>query len=156
MPLITARRVLMSGAAVLVATTAVFVRPHTSYAQASSVAPNRCDSDTGAATEVREYVSALVSAQGPSADRTRAVLHLPSASSSDVTVVTDSSVCERVYAAHVSASYGGDTTAVRWISVVQVAGTRYVVWDLTRRAGEFTILDIYDANGPTYLVSVTR
>lgn len=120
-----------------------------------SYTASHCDTANGRGTSLRDYIGQVVAAAGPDADRLRAATKLPSGPDGIVTIVTDDSVCTAVYNAQVRQKHGGDSTFVGPIGLVQVGSTRYVVEDIGRMAGEWTLLDIYDTN-LNYLGSITR
>ena len=117
---------------------------------------SRCDTTSdGWAAALRDYVIPIVTASGTGANRVRATSQLPSGLASDVRIVTNDSVCTAAYNAHIARNYAGDTTAIKSIALIQVGATRYVLEDGRRRAGEWELLDVYDASF-RYLVSITR
>ena len=116
---------------------------------------SHCDITAGRGASLHDYIVPIVTGVGAVADRARASSKLPVGSAGIVTVVTDDSVCNAVYNAQVLLKHGGDSTLVGPLGLVQVGSTRYVVEDLSRSAGEWTLLDVYDTN-LDYLVSITR
>lgn len=123
---------------------------------ALALVPGRCDtSNNGWAAALRDYVVPIVTASGRGADRLRAASQLPAALASDVSIVTNDSVCAAAYTAHVALRYSGDTMRVRSIALVRAGPTRYVLEDGLTRAGEWELLDVYDSSF-RYLASFTR
>ena len=120
-----------------------------------TVAVSHCDTTSGRGTSLRGYVVPIVTGVGSAADRVRTSLSLPAGPASIVTIVADDSVCTAVYLAQVQLKHGGDSTLVGPIGLVQVGSNRYVVEDISRRAGEWALLDVYDTS-LNYLASITR
>jgi hypothetical protein len=116
---------------------------------------NRCDSVAGRGAALRDYIVSIVTGVGPGADRVRAASSLPAGQAGIVTVVSDDSVCAAAYGAQIRLKHGGDSTVVGRIALVQVGTNRYVVEDISRRAGEWALLDVYDSSR-NYLASITR
>ena len=115
----------------------------------------RCDTANGRGTALHDYIVPIVTAVGAHADRVRASSKLPSGTAGIVTIVADDSVCAAVYNAQVLLKHGGDSTVVASIGLVQVGPNRYVVEDVSRTAGEWSLLDVYDTS-LNHLVSITR
>ena len=114
-----------------------------------------CDRTSGRGASLRNYIVPIVTGVGSAADRVRNSLSLPAGQASIVTIVTNDSVCTAVYLAQVRLKHGGDSTLVGPIGLVQVGSDRYVVEDVSRRAGEWALLDVYDTS-LNYLASITR
>lgn len=115
----------------------------------------RCDTSTVWAQNDRDYVVSIVTATGSTADRMRSAARLPPLRASDVVVVANDSVCTAAYNAHIRTKYQGDTTRIRAIMLIQAGRDRFIVDDAHRRAGEWSLLDIYDG-AFNYLDSITR
>lgn len=129
-------------------------QPHTWNALAANLV-TRCAGAESRASDLRDYVIDIVASTGTAADQRRAKLNVPAGSASEVTVVADSAVCARVYAAHVTQFYAGDTMKVATLAIVQEDSLRYFVSDIHQHAGEFGIVRVYDASSLAYLAGIT-
>ncbi|HEV2643584.1 MAG TPA: hypothetical protein VGT98_12790 [Candidatus Elarobacter sp.] len=116
---------------------------------------NYCQPVNDWTTGVRADVVEMVTLPGARMDSLREKVNLPLTTADQVSVVTDDNTCTTAYMAQVNQKRAGDTTQLGTIALIRVGSTRYVLQDLGRSAGEWELLDIYDASF-NYLASVTR
>lgn len=152
-------RTLIALGAVVAMSAAIALSARADQARTSTMAATttftRCAGTGSRVDDLRDYVIDIVASTGAGADQRRTKLHVPAGSASSVTVVADSAVCARVYAAHVAQFYAGDTATVQTLAIVQEDSLRYFVSDVHQHAGEFGIVRIYDASNLVYLTGIT-
>lgn len=91
----------------------------------------------------------IVSATSSGSDTRRSSLNLPQLPDTSVVAVTDSATCAALSTAQ-AAHYG---EVPKHVIAVRVGSTRFAVFDIGKRDGEWHVVSIYDSSF-TYLLSM--
>jgi hypothetical protein len=102
------------------------------------------DSTAGTGTDLA-YLNALATSTDPQYTLLRSRASLPSASSSDVSFVTDTTLCRRAAEGIRHVIYNADTGALQPLDLFRYGSTRYVgSWPT--KIGEFSGLVVFDTS----------
>lgn len=96
-------------------------------------------------TNLKNYVTQVVTGNSDW-NQVRQKLQLPTATSQNVSVVTQTKACKDAAIAYNIAVHGPSAPAVsRQVVIIKVGSTRYVVLDPTEAAGEYQLFVIFDS-----------